>query len=157
MRIGDWSSDVCSSDLRVSRTGNDAVDSATRAAGRIGETARKLADSRIGRMRDLVRAHPDLLEMTDVGPAVRGEIIAVDPDPAALAAAREAGFTIVGEDDFQELGLRSVTLAAPRGLSLEEAMERLEDVAPAGDFTATHIPLRNGPRPVTAAEHGNPV
>src|SRR3546814_3367900 len=57
-------------------SGNDAVDSATRAAGRIGETARKLADSRIGRMRDLVRAHPDLLEMTDVGPAVRGEIIA---------------------------------------------------------------------------------
>src|SRR3546814_4091052 len=115
-------------------SGNDAVDSATRAAGRIGETARKLADSRIGRMRDLVRAHPDLLEMTDVGPAVRGEIIAVDPDPAALAAAREAGFTIVWEDDFQELGLRSVTLAAPRGLSLEEAMERLEDVAPGGDL-----------------------
>src|SRR3546814_3585987 len=70
-------------------SGNDAVDSATRAAGRIGETARKLADSRIGRMRDLVRAHPDLLEMTDVGPAVRGEIIAVDPDPAALAARSE--------------------------------------------------------------------
>lgn len=136
---------------RVSRTGIDAVDSATRAADRIGETARRLADSRIGRMRDLVRAHPDLLEMTDVGPAVRGEIIAVDPDPVALAAAREAGFTIVAEDDFQGLGLRSVTLAAPRGLSLEEAMERLEDAAPRGDFTANHIHMRSGAAPVSAA------
>src|SRR3546814_13665044 len=124
MRISDWSSDVCSSDLallgasaagaqllpggglgralpgsvgqvldRVSRTGNDAVDSATRAAGRIGETARKLADSRIGRMGDLVRAHPDLLEMTDVGTAVRGEIIAVEPASARSEQGRggEAG------------------------------------------------------------------
>ena len=136
---------------RLGRTGIDALDSATRAADRIGETARRLADIRVGRMRDLVRAHPDVLEMTDVGPAVRGEIIAVDPDPAALAAAREAGFSLVGEEDFGGLGLRSVTLAAPRGLSLEEAMERLEDIAPGGDFTPNHIHMRSGAASVAVA------
>src|SRR3546814_16732490 len=113
MRISDWSSDVCSSDLallgasaagaqllpggglgralpgsvgqvldRVSRTGNDAVDSATRDAGRIGEPARKLADTRIGRLRALVRAHPDLLEINDVGPPLLAELLPLAPHPA---------------------------------------------------------------------------
>lgn len=136
---------------RVGRTGIDALDSATRTVDRIGETARRLADSRLGRMRDLVRAHPEALEMTDVGPAVRGEIIAVDPAPATLAAARSAGFSVVADEDFEGLGLRSVTLAAPRGLSLEEAMERLQDIAPGGDFTPNHIHLPSGAASVTGA------
>ena len=136
---------------RVGRTGSNALDSATRAADRLGSAARRLAEERAGRLRDLVRSHPQILEMTDAGPAVRGEIIAIDPDPAVLVAAVEAGFSVVADEDFQGLGIRSVTLALPRGLSLEEAMERLEDAAPGGDFTPNHIHMRSGTAPVVAA------
>ena len=45
-----------------------------------------------------MRAHRDRLEMTDAGPAVRGEVIAIDPDPATRAALAAAGFAEIGGD-----------------------------------------------------------
>ncbi|HEY1145604.1 MAG TPA: S8 family serine peptidase [Allosphingosinicella sp.] len=128
----------------VGRVGVDALDSASRAIDTLGAHVRTLADARIGRLRDLVRAHPGALEMTDLGPAVGGEIIALDPDPASLAAARAAGFVIVREEDIEGLGLRSVTLAPPGGLSLEKALARLRKLAPEGEFTANHLYLQSG-------------
>jgi hypothetical protein len=75
----------------------------------------------------------------------------IDPDPATFEAARKAGFSALAEEDFEGLGIRSVTLGAPRGMSIEEAMERLEDVAPKGDFTPNHIHLKTGMTGATVA------
>ncbi|MGS1015805.1 S8 family serine peptidase [Allosphingosinicella humi] len=137
----------------VGRVGVDAIDSASRAIDTLGAHVRTLADARIGRLRDLVRAHPGALEMTDAGPAVGGEIIALDPDAASLAAARAAGFAIVRDESIEGLGLRSVTLAPPSGLSLEKALARLHRLAPEGEFTANHLYLQSGatPRPALAS------
>lgn len=105
---------------------------------------RQLARERLARLRGLVRANSDLLEMTDLGPAVRGEVVAVDPSEAALKAARDAGFTILGDEMVEGLGIRSVTLGVPRGLSLEKAVSRLRRVAPDADFVPNHLYLQSG-------------
>ena len=49
-----------------------------------------LASDRLERLAKSVRRSNGVLELTHEGPAVRGEIIAVDPDAATLSAARAA-------------------------------------------------------------------
>jgi hypothetical protein len=138
----------------IGRVGADATRSAIRAADGLGTSARSLAGARAERLRGIVAANPDILEMTDAGPAVRGEIIAVDPSAEALAAAREAGFTVTADEEIEGLGIRSVTLEAPRGLSLGRALRRLRRLAPDAEFTANHLHGQSGSAaaaPFTAA------
>jgi minor extracellular protease Epr len=105
---------------------------------------RALADARLDRLRGLVRANPDALEMTQLGPAVRGEILAVDPSQATLDAAAKAGFAVLRDETIEGLGIRSVTLKAPRGLSVERATARLRRLAPGGEFAPNHLHLQSG-------------
>lgn len=137
----------------LGRTVTDAVDSTTRTADRLGRDARALVDARTERLRDIVDAHPDVLEMTQDGPAVRGEVIAVDPSEATLAAARKAGFTIIGDEEIEGLGIRSVTLQAPSGLSLRRALGRLRRAAPDAEFAPNHLHGQSGAgaAPLTAS------
>ena len=116
---------------------------ADRALGTAASAAR-LADERLARLENVVRAAPDLLEMTAAGPAVRGEIVAADPSPEALAAALSAGFETAREEEIEGLGLRTVILRAPRGLSLDRALERLRRLAPKGEFSANHLHFQSG-------------
>ena len=137
----------------LGRTVTDAVDSTTRSADRLGGDARALVRERTERLRGIVDAHPDLLEMTEEGPAVRGEIIAVDPSEATLAAAREAGFKISRDERIEGLDIRSVTLEAPRGLTVRRALVRLRRIAPEGEFAANHLHGQSGASaaPLTAS------
>jgi hypothetical protein len=86
-----------------------------------------------------VREHGDLLEMTDLGPAVRGEIVAVDPDAETLAALDQAGFTRLADERFEGLELRAVTFRVPSGWSVDRALSRLRRLAPSGEFAANHL------------------
>ena len=113
--------------------------------------AARLAEERLDRLRGVVRAAPEVLEMTLLGPAVRGEIVAADPSPEALAAAHGAGFETARVEEIEGLGMRTVTLRAPRGLSLDKALERLRRVAPEGEFSANHLHLRSGAASAGAA------
>ena len=126
----------------VERIGTGTGDRALGAAA----SAARLADERLDRLGRMVRAAPELLEMTALGPAVRGEIVAADPSAEALAAAHEAGFETVREEEIQGLGLRIVTLRAPRGLSLDKAVERLRRMAPDAEFSANHLHFQSGAR-----------
>jgi minor extracellular protease Epr len=123
---------------------------ADRALGTAAGAAR-LADIRLDRLRAIVRAAPEVLEMTALGPAVRGEIVAADPASEALAAARAAGFETVGEEEIEGLGLRTVTLRAPFGLSLDKALERLRRVAAGAEFSANHLHFQSAAAPAGAA------
>jgi len=129
---------------RVDRTGRMATDQLEPALGQVRQTAGQLADARVERLEALVRANRDRLEMTDDGPAVRGEIIAVDADPASLAAAEAAGFTRIGEERIESLELSEVTLRAPRGWSVDRALSRLRRLAPNGRFAANHLHGQSG-------------
>jgi hypothetical protein len=127
--------------------GRNATDTLDRTRGQVDTLhagARGLARVRTERLDALVRANRDRLEMTDLGPAVRGEVIAIDPDPAALAAALQAGFTTQSDDRIEGLDLRQVTLAVPRGWSVDRALARLRRIAPSGEFAANHLYGQSG-------------
>ena len=82
--------------------------------------------------------------MTDLGPAVRGEVLAIDPDPASLTAALTAGFRQLAEERIEGLDIRSVTLAVPRGWSVDRALSRLRRLAPRTQFTANSLHEQSG-------------
>ena len=85
-RIGDTTAPV-----------RDAVDPVTGRLDPLRASTGDLANARVSRLEELVRANRERLEMTDFGPAVRGEVIAIDPDQATLAAALDAGFRRIAE------------------------------------------------------------
>lgn len=90
-----------------------------------------LLDLRRLRLSELVRENQSTLEMDGAGnPARRGQLIAIDPARAALAAAVRDGFTVRSDELDSGLGIRTVVLAIPRGMSTARAMARLRGVAP---------------------------
>jgi len=117
---------------------------ANQGLGEVRATASGLANARIERLEALVRANRDALEMTDLGPAVRGEVIALDPDPATLAAAEAAGFTRTGAERIEGLDISEVQLRVPRGWSVDRALARLRRLAPGGEFAANHLHGQSG-------------
>lgn len=135
-------------------TGNvrDLVDPVTGRLDPLRATAGQLAQARVARLEDLVRANRDRLEMTGLGPAVRGQVIAIDPDPASLAAALAAGFTRLAQERIEGVEINSVTLGVPRGWSVDRALSRLRRIAPAGQFTANNLHEQSG---VTGAAAGS--
>ena len=135
----------------VGRAGELAVDRLQPTLDDVRESARTLAHARVRRMEALVRANRDTLEMTEIGPAVRGQVIAVDPDPASLAAAEAAGFTRLGAERIEGLDLGEVTLAVPRGWSVDRALSRLRRLAPGAQFAANTLHGQSGVGAVAAA------
>lgn len=102
-----------------------------------------LADAQLQRFTQLLRFHPRSLEMTRLGVAVRGEIVGVELSPAALAAARKAGFVVVSMEVIEGLDLRFVTLRTPRGMSVDAALARLAKIAPRSEFVPNHIHIQS--------------
>jgi minor extracellular protease Epr len=144
--------DVGGTVSQVGRTGDDLVDRAKGTAQGLGASAADLADARRARLSDLVRANRDRLEMTDDGPAVRGEVIAIDPSPAAMSALAAAGFTVAREERIEGLDIRAVTLRVPRGWSVDRALSRLGRIAPGAAFAANHLHLQSGEAVAATAE-----
>lgn len=132
----------------LGRITEQAVGSVTDTVRKAGDGARATADllakDRLDRLQDLVRASGGVLEMSDAGPAIRGEIVAVDPSQDFLRAAAGAGFVATAQETIAGLGIRSVTLRAPAGLSLDQAVARLRRIAPGGEFSPNHIHLQSG-------------
>lgn len=128
----------------VGRAGRDLIDDTAGSLDQAHIGARGLASLRLRRLEALVRDNPDRLEMTDLGPAVRGEVIAIDPDPAVLAAAEAAGFVRRGEQAVEGLDIRTATLGTPRGWSIDRALARLRRIAPGGEFAASHLYSQSG-------------
>lgn len=113
------------------------------------------------RLTRLIRQSRGALEADPAGwPVVRGEIVAVDPDPAARDRARAAGFTILRETQLEGVDLTVVILAPPRGMSLRAGVDRLAAMDPGGTYTFNHIhglAGSIGPAPVRAAAVALPM
>lgn len=117
-----------------------------------GLTLSGLAQDRLSRLADLVRRHPDDLEQDMRGDvAVRGELIAVDPDPATLKAATAAGFTIVDDAKIEGLDLRTVRLRAPKAMRLRDAQKLLAQRARGATIQSNPIYERSGVAAMGAA------
>ncbi|WP_082560189.1 MULTISPECIES: S8 family serine peptidase [unclassified Brevundimonas] len=92
------------------------------------------------RLRNLIRRSDGALEADPGGwPAVRAEIVAVDPSPAGRRMVLDAGFTVIREERLEDLDLAVVVLAPPRGLSLRRAVERLRELDPDGSYEFNHV------------------
>lgn len=88
----------------------------------------------------LVRRYPDAVALDPAGAAiVRDEVVAIDPDPEVLEAARSAGFGIGEERNLDGLGLRLVVLHAPPAMQAAVALARLRELAPDGSFDFNHL------------------
>ncbi|MEO8723098.1 MAG: S8 family serine peptidase [Sphingobium sp.] len=103
-----------------------------------------LADARLDRLRAVVSRSGRTLEMTQEGPAVRRQILAVDPDPAALAAAHTAGLQIERDEQIEGLDLRSITFSVPAGVSVDRQLALLRKASPGTSFAANHIYFESG-------------
>jgi hypothetical protein len=88
----------------------------------------------------LVKAHRGELARDGQGNVVRRDrLLAIEPDAPSLAAAARAGFSVVGQADEAEPGLRFVAFAVPRGMNPREALDRLRRAAPAIDADFDHV------------------
>ncbi|MEO7411163.1 MAG: S8 family serine peptidase [Sphingomicrobium sp.] len=120
-----------------------------------------LLDLRRLRLAELVNENRAALEMDGIGnPARRAQLIVIDPGPTALAAAVRNGYTIKSDELDTGLGIRTVTLGAPRGLSAVRAMARLRSIAPGivADFDHVFEPAGgklNASAAVLAARSGS--
>jgi len=88
----------------------------------------------------LLREHSGLVEADDHGqPVVRGEALAIDVDRDTLDRLRRAGFTVRAQVGLRSLGLKTAVLGLPKGLSAVEAIRRLRELDPAGQYDFDHL------------------
>ncbi|WP_443750158.1 S8 family serine peptidase [Asticcacaulis solisilvae] len=116
-----------------------------------------LASQRLDTVRDLVAQHRDVLEQSPQGDLiVRHEIVATAPSDAALAAAKAAGFTVTRTDTLENLGLSVVVLAAPKGVSTNDALRRLKKLDPDGvyDFNDIYLGSQSASAPGGGSVNG---
>jgi hypothetical protein len=111
-----------------------------------------LQDARAVRVRNLIRGNRATLEADPAGAAMlRNEVLAFSPSDADLAAARAAGFGVIGVQTLDGLDGRIVVLQAPQGLSTARALVRLRAIAPTGRFDFNHIYSESGTTTVGGA------
>lgn len=104
---------------RPVRSGLDEIDSALE----------RLRRTRLGNLAALARQHPDDLALDLRGdPAVRDELLLLNPGADAIDAARRAGFGVIGDDAVQGLDIRAVRLRVPANMDLARAERRLRQV-----------------------------
>lgn len=129
-----------------------------RLPGQIGDTLAGTLDRATGTLRQvridqLLRQHGRELDRDHAGaPVVRGEVVAIDPSPEALASARAAGFLVLRESRLAEFDLRMVVLAAPGSMRARAALRRLQRLDPAGQYDYNHLYLGAEASPVTEVD-----
>ncbi|WP_371181721.1 S8 family serine peptidase [Xanthomonas sacchari] len=95
---------------------------------------------RLKRLQALLRSDPRGLERDEGGAVVmRGQVVALEPEAAALQAAQAAGFTVLEQRSFGEFGLRLVVLQVPSGLSTRRALQQLRERDPQGEYDYNHV------------------
>jgi subtilisin family serine protease len=92
--------------------------------------------------RDLVGRplQPRALDRDPQGAAiVKNQILAVSPSAESLTIARRLNFRVLRQDRLDGLGLSSVTLQAPDGMSEISALSALRAADPAGSYDYAHV------------------
>jgi subtilisin family serine protease len=113
--------------------------------GGLTDDVDRLEDARKLSIHILLRRHSDVVESDPRGnPIVRGEVLAYSPSDTALSAALSAGFSILRERSLQDLGVRIVALAAPRGMATSRALTVLRRLDPGGTYDFNNIYMQGG-------------
>jgi hypothetical protein len=102
----------------------------------------RLAEQRIDRIADLVRAHPDAIALDPDGfPARAHELVVADPDETLVASASARGFRLIEREEA--LGVRFARFETPRGMSLRTAIRTLRRLG-AAEVAADQLHFQNG-------------
>ena len=117
-----------------------AFDRIEHLASSVAETSDSLLDLRRLRLSLLINAHRAELDRDSAGdPVRRDRLVAVDPDPASLAAAVAAGFSVLADERQEALGLRVVSIGVPRQTNPRKALDMLRRAVPSLDADFDHI------------------
>lgn len=104
-----------------------------------------LVEQRASSVRDLLRRHPDRIEPDPRGdPIRRQELVLVGPSDAALAAAATLGLTLLRDETWPELALRTVVLHVPTGLDTAQALAQLRAAQPDLQVDFNHLYSQSG-------------
>ena len=104
---------------------------------------RELTQLRSLRIRALLRRHGDVLETDPNGALmVRGEVLALAPQPQSLEAAAAAGFSVRREWTLPALDLKVVVLHVASGTA--RALKRLQGLDPGGAYDFNHVYTDSG-------------
>ena len=118
----------------------------------VRQTAGVLLQARTDRIADLLRKRRKFVEPDASGePAVRGELLLVDPGPGTLAAARGLGLSDATTEKLDALDMTVVRLTLPRGLSLAEAQKQLLQQAPETQIAPDNLNFQSGGTAVETA------
>jgi hypothetical protein len=134
---------------------NPTLDSVGGLTSTVAEAgAPTLLELRRLRLQELIRANRSTVEADGNGlPVRRGIVAVIDPDPAGLQRALGAGFRVAADDRDPALGMRVVSLAAPRGMAARDGLRLLRRFAPElqADFDHLFEPAGAGLLPIAGA------
>lgn len=100
----------------------------------------KVTELRRLRLRDLVRAHRDVVEINRDGDAVvRGEILALPSDASVLPRLQALGFSVARRQPLAILDAEFIVLTVPPGWSTRKAIEKLRALDASGTFDYNHL------------------
>jgi hypothetical protein len=102
--------------------------------GTVGSTLNVVRDQ-VGRPRRTSMFEKDLLGAR----VVKGEILALSPSDAGLAAAQELHFEVARQETIDSLGLNVTVLRVPDGMSASDALAALRKADPGGSYDYDHI------------------
>lgn len=105
----------------------------------VRSAVRSLEHDLVGRPTDSKIVTPVLTRDPQGAMIVRNEILAVSPSDRSLEVAHSLNFSVVRQDRLSELGITSVTLRVPAGLSEAEALAKLRQADPGGSYDFAHI------------------
>ena len=117
-----------------------------------------LLELRQMRLRELIRENRDQLEADRSDqPVRRGVIVLVDPHPVEVQFAARAGFRVISDDTQADLGIRSVALVAPRGMSATDGLKLVRRTAPRVQADYDHVfePAGGSLLPIVGAAAAN--
>lgn len=150
--IGQATGGVGQAAAGAERLGDSLGDSIAQTAGHANGLAARLARSRLDRLGNLVRRNPQALEFDARGDAaVKGELVAIDANPAMLQKAAAAGFVLVEQGDLAGLGMTAARLRAPAGMPLAKAEKLLARLMPSAAVQSNPLYQQSATAPATAS------
>jgi minor extracellular protease Epr len=92
----------------------------------------------------LVRANTEALEIVGEHAAVRGQIVAIDPDIADIDTLTRLGYRTLARDVVDGLGFELTTLSVPAGKTVEQALNEVRSLELGTEFAANDLFLQSG-------------
>ncbi|WP_245892736.1 S8 family serine peptidase [Novosphingobium guangzhouense] len=130
---------------RVRDTLGDIAGPVIEPVGRVVDDVRSLARDRARRLTRLVTDHADRVEWDDRRqPAVRGEVLLLDPDESALETAQQRGYSLIERGALEGLDVPFARLGAPSDVALSKAVQDLRKALPGREISADQLHFPSG-------------